>query len=61
MITVRVPAWGRLFTLKGNNMPELLKRAKQSQSNPPESATSIVTRSGERVGLKDLISEQEDT
>ena len=61
MYYLRISAWGRLFTLKGNNMPELLKRAKQSQANPPESATSIVTRSGERVELKDLESEQENT
>ncbi len=61
MYYFRISAWGRVFTLKGEYMPELLRRSKQLQPDPPEPVTSIVTRSGERVELKGLISKQENT
>ena len=52
MIIARVPVGDKVMTLKGNDFEELRKRTEQLQSNPPKPATSIVTRSGERVELE---------
>ena len=51
MIYARVPVGGKVMTLKGEDIRELIERTKKLQENPPKPATSIVTRSGERIEI----------
>ena len=49
---MRVPVGDYVMTVKGKDGKELKERIKKLQSDPPKPATSVVTRSGERIELE---------
>ncbi len=51
MIIARVPVGEIVMTLKGEDWKELAERIRRLQENPPKPATSVVTRSGERIDI----------